>query len=242
MGFFQNLVSTIVDSPEERARKHTEAAIFDEVLNRFLNETEIRYKLQHKGKSSFKEYEIYRYAFRRCRVITYLRSKEPSNVINISNEDIKKIELYVVEQYYKSCPETLYGPVKLKITVPMANQMERHEKQSLEMLLEKKLLVASIQGYIYVGTTPSDKKYVGKTIRSPERRYLEHREFGTGPFKLGDTSIEWKVVQIASQSELDNWESFYIGFYDSNKSGFNDNKGNRVESYKQGEKERRITN
>ena len=234
MGFIQNLTTNLFDSSTEKARKRAEAIRFENLLNEFMSESEIRYKLTNKDKPFEKEYELYRYIFRRCRVITYLLENKLPVGTYISIEDIKEIEQYAVKHYFKNCPETLYGPVKLKLTMPMVNKLERQESQTLAELLKGKKLPVSIQGYVYIGKCTSGKSYIGQTIRSPEKRYLEHREFGTGPYKFGDDSVEWKVIHKCVPSELDYWESYYIGIHNAHENGFNDNRGKNTDSYELG--------
>ncbi len=234
MGFIQNLTANLFDSSTEKARKRAEAIRFENLLNEFMSESEIRYKLTNKDKPFEKEYELYRYVFRRCRVITYLLENKLPVGTCISIEDIKEIEQYAVKHYFKNCAETLYGPVKLKLTMPMVNKLERQESQTLAELLQGKKLPASIQGYVYIGICTSGKSYIGQTIRSPEKRYLEHREFGTGPYKFRDDSVEWKVIHKCVPSELDYWESYYIGIHNAYENGFNDNRGKNTDSYELG--------
>ena len=234
MGFLDKLSSAIFDSPEVKAEKLLETARFEKVLDEFMAESDIRYKIESNGKIFEKPHEVYRYAYRRCKVLEYLLSHRATIGSDISIEDIKTIEQYAVEHYYKNCPETLYGQAVLKLTIPMINKLERSEKLRIDELLNKKKSNAIMDGFIYRGRSASGKIYIGKTTRSPERRYLEHREFSSGPYKLGDSHAEWKIIHTCKASELDHWESYHIGFHDSYENGLNDNRGNLISSYDQG--------
>lgn len=234
MGFLDKLSSAIFDSPEVKATKLVEVARLEVALDKFMAESEIRYKIESNGKVFEKPHEIYRYVYRRCKVLEYLLSNGAAVGSDISSEDIKIIEQYAVEHYYKYCPETLYGQAALKLTIPMINKLMRSEKLKIDELLNKKKSNAIIDGFIYLGISSGGKRYIGKTTRSPERRYLEHREFSSGPYKLGHSHVEWKIIHTCKASELDHWESYFIGFHNSYENGLNENRGNLPPSYDQG--------
>ena len=113
MGFIQNLTTNLFDSSTEKARKRAEAIRFEKILNEFLSESEIRYKITNKDKPFEKEYELYRYVFRRCRVITYLLENRLPVSTDISIEDTKEIEQYAVKHYLKIVLKLYMGQLNL---------------------------------------------------------------------------------------------------------------------------------
>jgi hypothetical protein len=80
---------------------------------------------------------------------------------------------------------------------------------------------------IYIGTCDQGRIYVGQTVGAPESRWVQHRFGATGPFKKGVQYVEWKVIEGGiDPAKLDERESYYIGLYDANKTGYNDTQGN----------------
>ena len=93
---------------------------------------------------------------------------------------------------------------------------------------------------IYLGTdTSTGMKYVGQTRQFSEERFLQHRKHSTGPFKHDANNVDWLILKNnINESELDYWESYFIGFYDSYNKGYNSNRGNDNKAYKLGCKKR----
>ena len=89
---------------------------------------------------------------------------------------------------------------------------------------------------VYMGTDPScGKRYIGQTTMFPEKRFLQHRRAMTGPFKGNVKNVRWDILkENISDADLDYWESYYIGYYDTFKNGFNSTRGNNYLAYKKG--------
>jgi hypothetical protein len=76
---------------------------------------------------------------------------------------------------------------------------------------------------------------VGQTLEAPERRWIQHRAEGTGPFKRGAQYVEWKVIRGEVQpAKLNELESYYIGLFNAYENGHNDNRGNDSMAYERG--------
>jgi len=70
---------------------------------------------------------------------------------------------------------------------------------------------------------------------------LQHRRSRTGAFKDGAINVNWEVIrERVIFDELDYWESYYIGYYNSLDFGFNDNRGNDLNAYDKGIGEARM--
>src|SRR5690606_23242410 len=94
----------------------------------------------------------------------------------------------------------------------------------------------TIKGIIYTVThLPSGKKYVGATTESVENRKKDHLQKankGTGhPFQeaiatYGVEAFEWEEVDSAGTvDELSRMEKEYIVKFNSNKDGYNSDRG-----------------
>ena len=47
--------------------------------------------------------------------------------------------------------------------------------------------------------------------------------------------MNWEVLrEQVPFDQLDYWESYYIGYYNSVENGFNDNRGNDLKAYQEG--------
>ncbi len=99
--------------------------------------------------------------------------------------------------------------------------------------------ITMIEGIIYRYVSPSGKSYIGQTTRELYRRRMW---FGPGRYtggegkskidrarrKYGPESFEYEVplrnhyssIELATE-DLNKWESYYIGFYDSYRNGYN---------------------
>lgn len=93
---------------------------------------------------------------------------------------------------------------------------------------------------VYLGTdTDSGMSYVGQTSRFSEARYLQHRKHKSGPFKNGAKNVNWSILkQNIPETDLNYWESYYIGLYNSFSKGFNANRGNDLKGYNKGIKKK----
>jgi hypothetical protein len=92
---------------------------------------------------------------------------------------------------------------------------------------------------IYIGRCEQGRAYVGQTVGAPESRWVQHRFGGTGPFKKGEQYVRWEVIEGSiDPAKLDELESYYIGFFDANKNGYNDTQGNDWRAYQRGQADR----
>ena len=63
--------------------------------------------------------------------------------------------------------------------------------------------------------------YIGKTVKEPESRWVQHRKMGTGPYKNGADYAEWKIVRgNLPQRKLDYRELYFIGYYNTYQEGY----------------------
>jgi group I intron endonuclease len=80
---------------------------------------------------------------------------------------------------------------------------------------------------IYILTSPSEKKYVGKSI-DIEKRLSNHQKYSSNADtkwarairKYGFDNMSIEIIQ-APVEQLNMWEKFYIHFYDSFYNGYN---------------------
>lgn len=98
-----------------------------------------------------------------------------------------------------------------------------------------------IEGIIYKYTSPSGKCYIGQTTNELYRRRMW---FGTGRYtggrskidrarkKYGPESFKYEIILRnvyssieAATADLNKWETYYIGYYDSYKHGYNSTLG-----------------
>lgn len=90
-------------------------------------------------------------------------------------------------------------------------------------------------GSIYlISNDINDKKYVGQTTRSIERRFNEHcwcsgcRKLHNAILKYGKEHFTIKPLKVFScssqlilEEQLNKWETFYIKYYDTVNTGYN---------------------
>lgn len=88
-------------------------------------------------------------------------------------------------------------------------------------------------GYIYKITNIKNKKvYIGQTIQSPHARFAAHvyelnsqtkknSKFQSAWNKYGADCFKFEVIAECSEEELDDYERYYIGVYDSFNNGYN---------------------
>jgi hypothetical protein len=180
---------------------------------------------------------LYRHIWRRAVVLqTHIAQTDQEKQI------LKNIREIAARNYYACAPQNAYGTVALKIT---PNQIFEYLKREQSQTKNTNHWDTKHFACIYVGRTKDGRMYVGKTINEPERRWVEHRKMGTGPFKDGKDYAEWSVVRGNVQlEELDYWEAYYIGYYNTYEEGYNENPGNDKTAYAQGKNDARdkITN
>ena len=100
-----------------------------------------------------------------------------------------------------------------------------------------------IEGIIYRYISPSGKSYIGQTTNEVYRRRMW---FGKGRYTGGRSKIDrarkkynfmYEVLLRnqysgieAATLDLNKWETYYIGYYDTYKNGYNSTLGSRVSS------------
>ncbi|MFL2832133.1 MAG: hypothetical protein ACJ0BK_00765 [Coraliomargaritaceae bacterium] len=189
--------------------------------------------------SKHKKATVLRHAWKRANVLKefYQSSRDLENML------VHQAFISLAERYYSHvAPQNAYGKVRLKMTF----------KQHLELVKsEQKRLSPSPAppkpeefACIYKGEDTATKRtYIGQTTNKAEERWLQHRKSGTGAFKDGAINVNWEIIQErVIFNELDYWESYYIGYYNSLKLGFNDNRGNDLDAYDKGIEDARMNN
>lgn len=88
-------------------------------------------------------------------------------------------------------------------------------------------------GYIYKITNLTNNKcYIGKTARSYQERWAEHRRYkNKHPYcywklyrmlnSVPEEQVSWEVIEEVSNNELNNREKYWITYYDSKNNGYN---------------------
>lgn len=153
---------------------------------------------------------------------------------------MKEFQKLAAKEYYKIAPKNAYGTVRLSLSVEAHKRMRAEELDRLNPSDELKTKRNINLACIYIGYDSDNKKpYVGQTIGDPEFRWKEHRINGTGPYKKGAFYADWKIVKgNVALTELDEYESFYIGYFNSYEVGHNENKGNNWQAYERGVRSR----
>ena len=197
----------------------------------FLRETEL---LVPQG-SKHPKAALYRHAWKRAAVLGFIHQQRSDQTLTIQFKEFEKL---AAKQYFKVAPETLYGKAPLKMGEKTATRLLEFEKARL-FPTEREQVRARPLACIYIGTCENGRVYVGQTVGPPEVRWVQHRFGGTGPFKTVELYVEWKVVEgEIDPAKLDERESYYIGFYNADKEGYNDSKGNDWKAYERGRGER----
>ena len=177
----------------------------------------------------------YRHAHRRALALFWLSKK--------ANEDENMFLYFIwvsmtIRAYNSHAPSNAYGKIELNTSNNQILQYVKKEQQALSR--NDAVNVNKPIACIYMGEDEeTGKKYIGQTVNAPEKRWVEHREAMTGPHKGGCKYPKWSTLRgEVPTSELDYYESFYIGFYDTLNRGFNENKGNDSDAYDEGVSER----
>lgn len=179
---------------------------------------------KHKG---YAEATLFRHVWRRAVVLQVhlAETEEEKNVLG-------KIQEIAARNYYACAPTDAYGKVKLQIT---PNQILEYIKREQSKPGNQKHWDTKKFACIYLGITKDGKMYIGKTVKEPETRWVQHRKMGTGPYKNGADYAEWKIVRgNLPLRKLDYWESYFIGYYNTYKEGYNESLGNDTNAYEQG--------
>ncbi|MBT7981840.1 MAG: GIY-YIG nuclease family protein [Akkermansiaceae bacterium] len=177
----------------------------------------------------------YRHAHRRALALFWLSKK--------ANEEENMFLYFIwvsmtIRAYNSYAPSNAYGKVELNTSSKQILQYVKKEQQALGR--DDTEAIKKPIACIYIGEDiETGKKYIGQTVNAPEKRWAEHREAVTGPYKGGCKYPKWDILKgEVPTSKLDYYESFYIGFYDALHGGFNDNKGNDSNAYDEGVSER----
>jgi hypothetical protein len=180
----------------------------------------------------YPEATLFRHVWRRAVVLQVhlAETEEEKNVLG-------KIQEIASRNYYACAPANAYGKVKLQIT---PNQILEYIKREQSKPGNQKRWDTKKFACIYMGITKDGKIYIGKTVKEPETRWVQHRKMGTGPYKNGVDYAEWKIVRgNLSQRKLDYWESYFIGYYNTYQEGYNESPGNDTNAYEQGKNDSR---
>jgi len=147
---------------------------------------------------------------------------------------LERIQEIAARNYFACAPDNAYGKVKLAIT---PNQILKYLKRERSKPGDKRRWDTKKFPCIYLGITEDQRMYVGKTVKEPEIRWVQHRKMATGPFKNGVDYAEWKIIRgNLPAKELDFWESYYIGYFNTYERGYNESPGNDTSAYGQGKK------
>jgi len=179
---------------------------------------------KHKG---YPDATLFRHVWRRAVVLQghLAETEEEKNVLG-------KIQEIAAKNYYASAPTNAYGKVKLQVT---PNQILEYLKREQSKPRDYNRRDSKKLACIYLGITKDEKIYIGKTAKEPERRWVQHREMGTGPYKNGADYAAWKSIRgNLPVKKLDYWESYYIGYYNTYEEGYNESPGNDTNAYAQG--------
>jgi len=216
---------------EKRTQKRLEP--YQDAFARFLEES----KSTCQKDRGYPQATLFRHVWRRAVVMeAHFAKTEEEKLI------LKNIQEIAARNYYACAPQNAYGKVKLQIT---PNQVFEYLKREQSQPKDTSRWNTKKFACIYIGQTKDGKMYVGKTVNEPERRWLEHRKMGTGPFKYGNDYAEWSVIRgNIALTDLDYWESYYIGYYNTYEKGYNENFGNDKPAYILGRKDARdkVTN
>lgn len=206
-------------------------------------------------------HNYWRYVWRRCIIIKYVRNgyfydDASGDIDNDIRIDIQKDGLnYLPNQKYLNelkaiaknnyryhAPRTGYEGefvASLQLTTKQTVKLSKEELIPTNQLSESYFLNRKIgQGFIYLGKCTNGKFYIGQTIKEPESRWLQHRQSLTGPYKRGTEHVKWEVIKVCQALEMNYYESYFIGLYDSFNNGYNDNQGNNIDAYVKGIKEK----
>jgi TPR repeat protein len=221
-GFFQRW-------RDARAQAAAKRANFQRRFESFLLETEPFVR-----ESKHQKAALYRLAWKRAAILAIIYQRKSDSVLAAQFQGLEKL---AAERYFEVAPQTLYGKAPLKMGEKAAARLLEFETQRLFPTdAEERIRPLAC---IYIGTCEQGRIYVGQTIGAPESRWVQHRFGGTGPFKRGEQYVQWNVIEGSiDPAKLDERESYYIGLYDADKTGYNDTQGNDWRAYRRGQSER----
>jgi hypothetical protein len=175
---------------------------------------------------------LFRHVWRRAVVLQshFAETEEEKEVLG-------KIQEIAARNYYDHAPKNIYGKVLLQIT---PNQILEYIKREQSKPKNYKQKNTKDLACIYMGIAKDGRIYIGQTFKEPERRWIQHRQMGTGPYKNSSDYVDWKIIRgNLPTTKLDYWESYYIGFYNAYENGYNDTPGNDSNAYDQGKEDSR---
>ena len=92
-----------------------------------------------------------------------------------------------------------------------------------------------ICGIYCIKNLVNNKVYIGQSIDIDKRWYTHKSELNRNAHKnkklqnawnkYGSSQFEFRILKVCSKDELDNFEKYYIDFYDSYKNGYNQDLG-----------------
>lgn len=212
---------------EKRSRRAVERERFEKLFQVFLNETK---RLVPKA-PKYPEAALFRHAWKRAAVLEiYYQAR--SDVTNA--EQYCTFQKMASSRYFPIAPKGAYGKIPLKLEPDAASHLLDKESNRLTPKSPKQSCSRSL-ACIYSGIDSHHRVYIGQTIEAPEKRWVQHRASSTGPFKKGNEYVQWGILEGGLKlTQLNERESYYIGFYDAFKNGFNDSRGNDLKAYEQG--------
>ena len=217
----------IENRKNKRAEKRAEEARVNALFEEFLEET----KPHTPRATKHPQAALYRHAWKRAVILSFLFKDIPNSDRHYLFEKFAKI---AAKKYYRVAPSNAYGTVQLKMSPEAASKLFDKEKDIL-FPVEKKIEKTSKFACIYIGVDDNRRYYIGQTMGAPEFRWVQHRAHNTGPFKQGAEYIKWDVLERNVElADLNQKESYFIGFYNSFENGYNDTRGNDFQAYQQG--------
>ena len=216
---------------EAKAEAAAERARLQSLFESFLRETQPLVPRAPKHR----EAALYRHAWKRAAVLEVLHQRRSDQS---RTSLFREFQQLAAERYYRVAPVGPYGPITLRMETKAATRLLEVEIQRLSPTRRKQLLARPL-ACIYIGKCEEGRVYVGQTTEAPERRWIQHRAEGTGPFKKGAQYVDWKVVEGAvAPAKLNERESYCIGLYDACDKGYNDTRGNDWKAYERGQADR----
>lgn len=192
MQFFKRWQETRREAAAEKAR-------VERLFDSFVEETRPLTPRARKHR----EAAVYRHAWKRAVVLELLHQRESDETKASLYRQFQKL---AADVYFGVAPKTRYGTVPLKIERSAGQRLLEAEEQRLSPRPTKKK--PSRTPCIYVGRA-GGRAYVGQTVEAPERRWLQHRADGTGPFKSDNHYVNWEVIEgDVKSAKLDERESY----------------------------------
>lgn len=181
--------------------------------------------------SKHKEAALFRHAWKRAHVLKQIyKSTEDLENMLVHEHFIKFAE----NSYSHVAPQNMYGEVGLEMS--FKQQAKLYEVEYKSLFPTPASPKPKEFACIYKGIDTATKgTYIGQTTNEAEERWLQHRKSKTGPFKDGAINVNWEVLrEQVPFNQLDYWESYYIGYFNSVENGFNENRGNDLKAYQEG--------